>query len=474
MSKRRRSGLAPEELEIQRVLSPSSSMQTQSADSPVQPGQGRPAPPAQAPPPQAHAPSADLSESSMRQLAQMVSHSMVMALATAGISGLNIGGPIDHVDPPPRGDDDDGDEDDDDNGHDSDGDVDMAELPSGRPVGVNDNVHMDLPSGRPFGAHDGPAPGDVQFGLHANAPPAAPIDARAAAPLEPVINVQPLGPVPVVPAVAGEVLPDASLPLPTSDVSTTWHPILGVLAWANVNIDSSEWVAADREAIEKKFVPEPQFRHIFEAVPTPPDILSAMKSPITKEQDHLFRRYDTENYLYTANKDLTCGLRLLIEVISSLTGAPGQEHNRFLLGQAYQAVSSGISHLSRGRRELGRKFVPLANATALYRRKPSHFSLFGSTDDNAAAQQAAAQSKVNKDLVRMPQRRPQPFRASHPGSKYAGQGYSTQFQKGRYQNQYQSQKGYSGNAGKYPSRGRGGRGKARGKKRRQTKAATQE
>ena len=51
-----------------------------------------------------------------------------------------------------------------------------------------------------------------------------------------------------------------------------------------------------------------------------------------KEQDHLFRRYDTENFLYTANKDLACGLRLLIEVISGLTGASGQEHHRFLLG----------------------------------------------------------------------------------------------------------------------------------------------
>ena len=79
-----------------------------------------------------------------------------------------------------------------------------------------------------------------------------------------------------------------------------------------------------------------------------------------------------------------------IEVISGLTGIPGQERNRFLLGQVYQSVVSGVSHLSRGRRELGRRFVPLANAAALFRKKPTHFSYFGGSSVSDAVQGAVS------------------------------------------------------------------------------------
>ena len=452
MSKKRRSVLPQDELDIQEVLSPSGSQRTVSAGT-VTPGQAPrardpplPAMPMQ-PPVQAPPQPADLSVNSMKQLSQMLTQSLVLALTTAKISGLQIGGPVDYVEAEEpmqySEEEEEGEEE-----EEEEGDVD------------------DLPSGCPAGAQSvGPAASQVFFGVHANDPSAAPVRPGSAAPLEPRVIVQPLASS----SASNEVVvPDASLPVSSSNVPPNWYPLVSVLAWANAHIDSCEWSAADREAIERQFVPEQQYRHLFEAVPAPPDMLTALKHPTTKELDYLFRRYETENYLFTANRDLACGLRPLIEVISGLTGIPGQERNRFLLAQVYQCVSSGISHLSRGRRELGRRFVPLENAAALYRRKPSHFCYFGDSSVASAVQGAVAESKVNKDLVRMPKKRQQPFRVAHPGSKLAGQGF-------RSRDNYQGRQQY----GQYQRRGKGfNRGKrARGKGKRnykQAKSSTQD
>lgn len=440
-NKRRRSGLAQEELDIQAVLSPSGSSRTLSVGTPA-PGQAR----ANAPPVLAPPLPGSLSMESMQQLSSMLSQSLIMALTTAGISGMQIGGPIDAVSQASMqyDEDEDGDE--------------MCDMPTGRPAGVIDEGSVAVP-------------GDVFFGVHANMPEA---------PLEPNVIVQPLGPVEnqaapvVVLPDADVVLPDATLPVSASDVPPNWHPLTSVLAWANGQIDTSEWVAADREALEKQFTPEREFLHLFEAVPAPPDMLTALKHPTTKENDYLFKRYETENYLYTANKDLVCGLRPLIEVISGLTGIPGQEHNRFLLGQVYQSVASALSHINRGRRELGRRFVPLTNAAALFRKKPTHHCYFGDTSVSNAVQGAVSESKVNKDLVLMPKKRQQPFRLGHPGSKYAGQDYSSA-SKGRYQ----SQRGYNYNNKQQKFQNRRGRGNwrnkgSRGKGKSKAKSSTQE
>ena len=82
-----------------------------------------------------------------------------------------------------------------------------------------------------------------------------------------------------------------------------------------------------------------------------------------------------------------------------------------------------------------------------------------------------SESKVNKDLVILPKRRPQPFRFSHPGGKSSGQDYKTTSRGG-----YSSQRQQTGK-GKFQSqRGRNWRNKStRGKgKRQQAKSSTQE
>ena len=444
MSKRRRSGLAPDELEIQEVLSPSGSQRTMSADNvtPAQAPRARapPLPTSQQPPPIQVHPQPAFGSESMKQLSEMVSQSLIVALTTAKISGLQIGGPIDYIEPEePMQCNEEGEE--------EEGD-DFCDLPSGRPAGART---------------DGPAASDKFFGVHVNEPTAAPVHPgpAPAAPLEPQVVVQPIVPEDDI------VVPDASLPGSSSDVPPNWHPLSSVLAWANHQIDNCEFSAADRDAIIKQFVPEVQFQHLFEAVPTPPDLLTALKHPATKESDYLFRRSETENFLYTANRDLCCGLRPLIEVISGLTGIPDQERNRFLLGQVYQCLSSAVSHLSRGRRELGRRFVPLTNAAALYRRKPSHLSIFGGSSVSEAVQGAVAESKVNKDLVILPKKRQLPFRVSHPGNKQGGQEFKTS----RGSSQTQQQQYY--NTRKFQNRRGGKKSRGRGK-RRQAKASTQD
>ena len=93
-------------------------------------------------------------------------------------------------------------------------------------------------------------------------------------------------------------------------------------------------------------------------------------------------------------------------------------------------MASAVLKLSRGRRELGRRFVPLENANALFRTKPSHYSFFGDSSDDTAVTKAVAEAKVNKNLITMPKKRKfMSFRYSHPGGK---QFYQS---KDRYQNQ---------------------------------------
>ena len=263
-----------------------------------------------------------------------------------------------------------------------------------------------------------------------------------------------------------EVEPDSSLPLSTGRVPTNWHPDEKTMAWAALVLDTTEWSKADREVLSSEFSPEPKYDHLFEAVPTPPDLLNAMKHPLTKERDYLFNRYEAESQFYSANLDLSSGLRPLLEVLSNLKDKPEMNHNRLLLARVFQAIASSASHMSRGRRELGRPFVPLANAPALFQSKPSHFCLFGGKSLEDAVQQAVGKAKVNKDLVHMPKKRKsQPFRSSGP----SGQSYS--YGKSSYQPGYSqsSKKNFQGR--RKPRKSGKGRG---GKSQHQPKASGQE
>ena len=96
---------------------------------------------------------------------------------------------------------------------------------------------------------------------------------------------------------------------------------------------------------------------------------------------------------------------------------------RHKLAKVFQGMASASCRISRGRRELGRRFVPLETAPSLFRAKPSHLCLFGGKSIDEAVQKAADSKKVNKDLVFAPRKKTQPFRVAGPSSR-RGRGYS--------------------------------------------------
>ena len=170
------------------------------------------------------------------------------------------------------------------------------------------------------------------------------------------------------------VEPDKSLPSAiTSRAPTNWFPHPEVLAWAVREVDNCEWSPAIRECFESDFSPEEKFDHLFTAVSAPKDMLDAEQHPEIKKKDFLFKRFETEEFLHDANKDLVCGFRPLIEVLSNLRDIPEMDNNRNMVAHVFQCMASAALKLSRGRRELGRRFVPLENANALFRTKPSHY-----------------------------------------------------------------------------------------------------
>ena len=272
--------------------------------------------------------------------------------------------------------------------------------------------------------------------------PAAVIEHDYAQPPNDGIAVDPTPPV---------VQPDSTLPLPSSRPTTNWYPDPETLQWALLTLDGCEWSEQDREVLVKQFSPDIKYDHVFTAVPCPPDMKLAICHSETKRRDYKFRREETENFLFEANKDLACGIRPLLEVLSSLKNVPGMEDSRLLLARVFQSMASSASYLSRGRRELGRRFVPAANVGPLFDKKPSHHCFFGSDSVKSAVTSAVSAAQVNKDLVIMPKRRILPFRDAHPGGKNAWRGGS---HRGRL----------SGKTSNFQS-GQGGRGKGRGKRR---------
>ena len=62
-----------------------------------------------------------------------------------------------------------------------------------------------------------------------------------------------------------------------------------------------------REVIIKEFSPNEAFDHIFAAVPNAPELLAAIKYKDNLERDYLFKRAETEQFLFSAAEDLSCG-----------------------------------------------------------------------------------------------------------------------------------------------------------------------
>ena len=199
-------------------------------------------------------------------------------------------------------------------------------------------------------------------------------------------------------------LPDASLPLATARPPKNWDPDPSVMSWACASLEVCEWTKEDRKVISEKFSPDPAYDHIFTAVSHPPELLAAIRSPELLDKDFLFKRAETEQFLFSANEDLASGLRPLLEVISSLKDKD-MEGTRLNIAYVFQSMASACCHLSRGRRELGRRFVPIESANVLFKNKPSHYCIFGFDSIKAATDNSAEVKNVNKELVHVQKKR---------------------------------------------------------------------
>ena len=316
-----------------------------------------------------------------------------------------------------------------------------------------------------------------RFGLHANPPP--PVVRDVAVDVEgPLLLAQEvLDPAPVP---QGIVLPDPRLPTPGSVLPPNFFPEPEVMAWVVDSLDTVVYTAEDRKTLKSQFVPSAEHAHVFEPVSMPQEILDAMKHKTVTESDYLFNRYAAELSFYKANNNLTAGYGPLLQVISNLTGDESREEDRFMLGNVFFSMVASVDMMSRGRRELARRFVPLENAPSLLKSKPTHTSIFGGVSTESAVEVAVKAAKSNKDLVYKPKfqygKKPFPRGGSvgrgfhrYPVQQKTRGYYSQQYQypaRGRYQQGAYQQGGYyqpqSQKRGQRGGRGGGGnRGKRR-------------
>lgn len=429
MSQKRKSvssNLCQEELEIRRVLDSPETRSTVSAPTPAQHSDPRGGDVASAP----------ITLNDMKLLFEQFSNNL-----NKSVQSLRV--------PPPESDEE-GDEIDSelpvDYGPDS--DVSYADVQAPPMFGVNINEELQ--------------PSLAMADVHVPAPGSAPLDIPigASGSRPPTHGAQLLP--------SSDVAPDAQLPCGVSErPPKNWNPHPAVVSWAKLVIDKVEWTDVERKALATDYSPDPADDHLFTAVPAPPGLLKAIKDPLTWERDYLFKRAETERLLLEANKDLVAGYRPLLEVLSLTKDVEGLETIRVLLSKVFMSMASSSSYITRGRRELGRRFVPLETAPSLFSNKPSHHSWFGFESVDAAVQKAVEAKNVNKDLVRLPQRHtsqtfqkksfdvqrswkgwkgaPRPF----PGTGYGG------YQGGKF-------RGGQKNSGK--KRGSRGRGRGRGAK----------
>ena len=229
-------------------------------------------------------------------------------------------------------------------------------------------------------------------------------------------------------------MPDASLPSSSTRPPINWNPDPEVLAWGVQTLDLCEWSKEDRAMFEKKYSTDPAHDHVFTAVANPPDLLNTLRSKTMTNKDYFFNRAEAEQFFYDANKDLSCGLRPLIDILSTLKGQ-GMDHIRTPLAHVFQSISSALSNISRGRRELVRRFVPSDSQPALYRSKPSHQCLFGYSSIDEAMEKAVEAKKINKDLVHVPKKKPN---SRLPTGKNYGKSYKYIPRYPQYYNNFQN------------------------------------
>ena len=185
----------------------------------------------------------------------------------------------------------------------------------------------------------------------------------------------------------------------------------------------------------EKFQAKEEYDHLFLPVKMPSKLYKAMKSSVTKKRDYLFNRQELERSLYNASADLCAAVKPLIEAVSLLDDRPGCGDIKCLIGQGILGLLSSNIKISKGRRELGRRFVRLDCAEALFSVAPSHHSLFGGKSDSAAVTAAKEATKLDDSLVHKPKFK-RPFRPSY-STNAQGQGF-------------QQASGYRGRGGRAP------------------------
>ena len=271
-------------------------------------------------------------------------------------------------------------------------------------------------------------------------------------PVAPAVPVPaPVAPAMATPASAPVPLPDPSLPLPSSRPPTNWGPDPPVLVWLERTLDTCKWTQKERDDVDKKYCPDQSADHLFTAVRQPQDILNLMQCPDLPDKEYRFKRAEAEQHLYNANKDLTCGLKPLTDIISAMKDQ-GLDQYRLPLVTVVQSIASSINNISKGRRELSRRFVLRDSTPSLYNSEPTHNCIFGFNSLKQAVDNTVEIKKVNKDLVYVP---PPPPPKKRQFFHIPSHGIR---QHGRYYKRYQFNKfnNYKGKFGNW-QRGRGRR-----------------
>ena len=269
--------------------------------------------------------------------------------------------------------------------------------------------------------------------------------------------------------------PDPDLPTIDKRLPVNWSPSVKIMSFVKKAADD-EWSKEKRQLLVERFNAKEEYDEFLLPVKLPRKLYRALKSPVTKKRDYLLSRLEIERQLFNANFDLCVALRPIMEVFDLVSAMPQNavtKNIKNLIGYSIMAICSANLKISRGRREVARRFVRLDWAEDLYSKKPSHACIFGGTSLDDAVKAARESSKTDDSLVYAPKRK-RPFRPSFayykdlrfPSQTQGRGGPNMGFRHPQTRQQYND---YNNNNYQYGSKSRGQyqryRGKGRGGKR---------
>ena len=192
---------------------------------------------------------------------------------------------------------------------------------------------------------------------------------------------------------------DVDLPSISPRPPPTWHPKKSHMAWLS-KAANREWSLEERKKVVDTFHGEEVYDKDLLPVKMPQKLYKALKSPVTKKRDYLFNRHEVEKNLYYASSDICAAIRPLLEALSLLDDRCDCSSEKNLIGQGIMGMLSANIRISRGRREVARRFVRLDCSDALFSVPPSNQCLFGGTSDSVKKAQDV--TKTDGSLVRPP------------------------------------------------------------------------